>query len=438
MKLQFSICRHLTMPTLALCAMLFSSFAAHAQTSTVTPILECVMPIENGRSRIYYGYNNTTTLTQTYLPGSSDNFFSPSPNDRGQPYVFYAGEHRAVFYIEVNFSITSAITWNLASGDANIPGHFVTATANSPQCRTGAITYQGRLSAGGAQASGSYDLQFQLFDAATGGNANSSLISLAGVPVTNGVFTVSLDFGASALTTPRKQFLEIGVRPAGNTGAYTTLAPRQPLTDTPSAVFAYNAENAGYAENANQLGGVHYNQYVQTNDARLNSIQNTTTQQAGANFNISGSGTISGNFGQSTATAFGAGALTVNSATTAYTPVPGLTQTVNVPANAALLISTDGGVLSSGAVNTYSVVDIAVFVDDAAVGQRRIYVGNTSLPQSVGNWALSFASNALTAGNHTIEVRARNATTPGSVAATVSSASDPLLRGQLTIAIIRK
>jgi hypothetical protein len=286
--------------------------SAAAQAQSVTPILECITPDETspGRTWVYFGYKSTFSYAVTYLPGTSNNFFSPIPVDRGQPSRFSPGEHRAVFRISINQSTTPELKYTLN-------GNFVLVTPDSPQCRTGTITYQGRLTTGGAQASGNYDLQFQLFDAATGGNAVSPLVSAASVAVSNGVFTVPLDFGVSALNTPRRQFLEIGVRPAGSTNAYTTLAPRQPLTDTPFAVFANRASRAAYADYADYaddswlLGGIHYSQYVRTGDARLsdartptagssNYVQNTTTQQAGANFNISGNGTIGGNLTAST------------------------------------------------------------------------------------------------------------------------------------------
>ena len=57
--------------------------------------------------------------------------------------------------------------------------------------------------------------------------------------VTNGLFTVQLDFGMSPFNgNPR--WLEIGVRPGASTGAYTTVNPRQPITATPYAIRAGN------------------------------------------------------------------------------------------------------------------------------------------------------------------------------------------------------
>ncbi len=58
-----------------------------------------------------------------------------------------------------------------------------------------AFTYQGRLFDGGSPANGLYDLQFTNYDAATDGNALGGF-NTNGVPVSNGLFAVTLDFGA--------------------------------------------------------------------------------------------------------------------------------------------------------------------------------------------------------------------------------------------------
>ncbi len=102
------------------------------------------------------------------------------------------------------------------------------------------FTYQGRLAEGGSPATGSYDLQFVLFDAASGGNALAGTNTLAPVGVTNGLFTVTLDFGSAAWDGSAR-WLEIAVRTNGSPDAHTALAPRQPLTPTPYAIHAGNA-----------------------------------------------------------------------------------------------------------------------------------------------------------------------------------------------------
>jgi len=100
-----------------------------------------------------------------------------------------------------------------------------------------AFTYQGRLMDGGGAAEGSYDLRFALFDAASGGLPVGSAVTREDVPVADGLFSVTLDFGAAAFTGGAR-YLEVAVRPGASTGAYTTLSPRQALTVAPYALYA--------------------------------------------------------------------------------------------------------------------------------------------------------------------------------------------------------
>src|SRR3989441_1254344 len=189
--------------------------------------------------------------------------------------------------------------------------------------QTSTITYQGRLSDGGTAANGTYDLQFKLYDSLSSGNLQGSPNTLArnAVNVTSGIFTVQLDFGASAFTGADR-FLEIAVKHPADS-SYTMLLPRQQLTSGPYAVRSLNAANADTATNATQLGGLAANQYVQTNDSRLSDsrtptagsadyIQNRTSPQA-SNFNISGNGVIGGNLTVSgTVSGNGSGLTNVN------------------------------------------------------------------------------------------------------------------------------
>ncbi len=182
------------------------------------------------------------------------------------------------------------------------------------QAQTTAFTYQGRFTDTNVAPSGTYQMQFTLFDGA--GNQIGATIENTGVSVANGIFTVQLDFGATAFTGGNRS-LQIAIkRPAD--ASYTTLNPRQPITSVPSAVrsisaatadtaitattanTAITATTANTATNAAQLGGIAANQYVLTTDPRLTSgggsgsyINNTTTQQT-ANFNITGNGTSGG------------------------------------------------------------------------------------------------------------------------------------------------
>ncbi len=118
------------------------------------------------------------------------------------------------------------------------------------QAQTTSFTYQGSLTFGGSLATGSYDLQFKLYDQLAGGSlqGSPSTVTVFGVAVTAGVFSVELDFGATAFPGATR-YLEISVRPAGN-GSFTTLSPRQQITSTPYAIRSLSAASADAATTA--------------------------------------------------------------------------------------------------------------------------------------------------------------------------------------------
>jgi hypothetical protein len=110
-------------------------------------------------------------------------------------------------------------------------------TAAAALAAGSAFTYQGRLGDQGQPAQGTYDLRFTLCDAGTGGNQVGT-ITAKGVAVTNGLFTLTLDFGSAFNGSPL--WLEVEVR-TNSAGAFTRLTPRQALTATPYALYALNA-----------------------------------------------------------------------------------------------------------------------------------------------------------------------------------------------------
>jgi hypothetical protein len=177
----------------------------------------------------------------------------------------------------------------------------------SVAAQTTAFTYQGRLNESSLPATGSYDFQFKLFDAPTGGTQIGS-IQLSGgnsVAVTNGVFNVTLDFGVAAFPGAVR-YLEISVRVAGG-GAFTTLTPRRELNSVPYAVRGLNATSADSLSAAcvicvtdAQIAALAGSKVTGTIPVAGvpagsgNYIQNTTSPQSSSNFNISGNGTAGG------------------------------------------------------------------------------------------------------------------------------------------------
>lgn len=91
------------------------------------------------------------------------------------------------------------------------------------------ITYQGQLKDGGLPASGSYNLTFELFNAASGGAQVGPTINSPGHLIANGLFTVNLNFGHVYHQGDR--WLQIIVNG-------TTLVPRIKINVTPYAMYA--------------------------------------------------------------------------------------------------------------------------------------------------------------------------------------------------------
>jgi N-acetylneuraminic acid mutarotase len=102
-----------------------------------------------------------------------------------------------------------------------------------------AFTYQGRLNDGASAASGIYDLRFTIYDLPGAGSMIAGPVTNAAVAMSNGLFTVALDFGA--VFNGAARWLEIGVRPRGSASDFTPLAPRQSISPTPYAMFATTA-----------------------------------------------------------------------------------------------------------------------------------------------------------------------------------------------------
>lgn len=145
-------------------------------------------------------------------------------------------------------------------------------TSNSSFAQGTAFTYQGRLNDSGTPANGSYDLTFALFNALSGPSQEGTTLTNAAVSVNNGLFSVTLDFGANF--TGAGRWLQIGVRTNGSAGTFIPLNPRQALTPSPYAIHAGTAANV-------VSGSV---------VKRLNNLKDNVTLAAGDNVTITPSG----------------------------------------------------------------------------------------------------------------------------------------------------
>lgn len=118
-----------------------------------------------------------------------------------------------------------------------------------------AFTYQGALQYGGAGADGPYDLEFRLYDAASGGNQIGVTQTLDDFDIDNGVFTATLDFGAPAFAG-QARWLQIGLRPGTSADPYTLLDPRQPITAAPFALHAQSVPAGSISATEIDIGSV--------------------------------------------------------------------------------------------------------------------------------------------------------------------------------------
>ena len=144
------------------------------------------------------------------------------------------------------------------------------------QAQGTAFTYQGQLQNNGSPASGTYALTFSLFTTNTTGAPIAEPVTNNAVVITNGLFTVLIDFGPGVFTGTTN-WLQIGVATNG-VESFTALTPRQELTPAPNAI---------YAESANGLSG-------KLSASQLTSIGNTNGGSGNFFVGLSGNSTMSG------------------------------------------------------------------------------------------------------------------------------------------------
>jgi hypothetical protein len=109
--------------------------------------------------------------------------------------------------------------------------------------QTSTLNYQGRLNDGAGPANGSYDLRFTLYSVAASGSPVALPLTNTATVVSNGLFTVTLDFG-SAVFDGSDRWLEVAARTNG-AASFTALTPRQRIASAPYATQARNAELLG-------------------------------------------------------------------------------------------------------------------------------------------------------------------------------------------------
>ncbi|HWN94849.1 MAG TPA: tail fiber domain-containing protein [Methylomirabilota bacterium] len=149
---------------------------------------------------------------------------------------------------------------------------LLVAVTTGALAQTTAFTYQGRLNGNGVPASGTYDLQFTVYDSSGGATIVAGPLTSSALGISNGLFAITLDFGTSVFTGPAR-WLQIGVRTNGG-GSFVALNPRQALTPAPYAIHAGTASNVANGAVVKSL----------------NNLRDNITLAAGANVALTPSG----------------------------------------------------------------------------------------------------------------------------------------------------
>ncbi len=117
-----------------------------------------------------------------------------------------------------------------------------------------AFTYQGQLKQDGNPVNGTCDLQFSLWNAASGGGQLGPTL-IRSVVVTNGLFTISdLSFGPDRFDGDAR-WLQIAVRCPAGSGSYTTLSRARALTPAPYALALPGLWTRQHATSPSLIGG---------------------------------------------------------------------------------------------------------------------------------------------------------------------------------------
>jgi hypothetical protein len=149
-----------------------------------------------------------------------------------------------------------------------------------------AFTYQGYITDTGNPANGSYNLSFKLYDDASAGTQVGSTVTKNAVTVSDGYFTVELDFGDVFDGTAL--WLEIEVQGPGDPG-FTALSPRQPLRPTP---YAINADKIDGLDSSDLYTQAEVDALLAAYDSRITALEDklasVSTENGGQDFVFTG------------------------------------------------------------------------------------------------------------------------------------------------------
>ncbi len=103
------------------------------------------------------------------------------------------------------------------------------------------FTYQGELRASGVPANALYDFEVELYDAEVGGSPLAT-VTVDDTAVTEGLFSLPLDFTSVPFEAGQQYWLALRVRDGADTGGYIYLSPRQSITASPYALHALSVK----------------------------------------------------------------------------------------------------------------------------------------------------------------------------------------------------
>jgi lysophospholipase L1-like esterase len=250
-----------------------------------------------------------------------------------------------------------------------------------------AFVYQGCLKdQTGSPVSGGYDFQMTLTDAAILGNQIGPVVTNAAVGVSNGLFTLILDFGADSFDGSAR-WLEIGVR-TNAVGEFITLSLRQPVTPTPYALVSLSA---------NGVAGTNVSGLLPAASLPLDPGTNVTLMTNGGRLRISAAGPIPITAGANVAIVTNASGQLQVSALTGLLPLASLP----IDAGTNVALSTNGGMLeisAAGAIPIDAGENVTIVTNDAGHLEISALMGLlpiASLPLDAGT-NVTFATNGAT------------------------------------------
>jgi hypothetical protein len=221
---------------------------------------------------------------------------------------------------------------------------IMTTAAVSGFAQGTAFTYQGQLVNNGSAANGTFIMSFTVYTNSSGTGRFAGPIVDNNVGVTNGLFTVILDFGPDVFIG-NSNWLSISV---GTSMPLTQLNPLQELTPVPYAIFAESASNVVGTVPASQVTGTLLNGQLAYNTIGVLAGTGMTgggTVALGGSTTIANAGVLSvtGN-SDITASASG-GAVTLGDTATAAATVNTIVKRDNSGDFSANNISLDGSLI---------------------------------------------------------------------------------------------